>query len=124
MPRTRRLAGLLLTCAIAFGAVAGSAIGAVADDGTNAAQPSRWPVGPGASPRIEGTAHTLASARPADRFETNLAVTLALRGGGGFPYSTSDRTSGGDTSLAGANDWWGDAVVPQVGDRGRRRQLR
>ena len=113
MPRARRLAGLLLTGAIAFGAVAGSTIGAVADDGTNAPQPSRWPVGPGASPRLEGIAHAV-RLLGADRFQTNLAVTLALRGRGGFPYTTSDRTGDGDTSLAGASDWWGARSCPKA----------
>ena len=113
MPRARRLAGLLLTVAIAFGAVAGSAIEAVADDdGTNASQPSRWPVGPGATPRLEGSAHALRLLGP-DRFQTNLAVTLALRGRGGFPYTTSDRTGDGDTSLAAASDWWGARSCPK-----------
>ena len=94
-----------------------------ADDGSNALQPSRWPSGPGASPRIEAVAHALRFLG-ADRFETNLAVTLALRGGGAFPYSTSDRTSGGASSLASVERLVGRAVVPEVGDRRRGRQLR
>ncbi len=85
---------------------------ASSDDGTNALQPSRWPSGPGASPRIEAVAHAL-RLLGADRFETNLAVTLALRGKGAFPFNTSDRTSGGATSLAGSSGWWGARSCPK-----------
>ncbi len=48
-----------------------------------------------------------------DRFETNLAVTLALRGRGSFPFTTSDRTSGGASSLGASNTWWGARACPK-----------
>ena len=112
MPRARRLSGSLVAIALLIGALATSASGARADDGTNALQQSRWPAGPGASPRIEGVAHALRFLG-ADRFETNLATTLALRGKGGFPYTTSDRTSGGASSLGTASGWWGARSCPK-----------
>jgi hypothetical protein len=123
MPRARRLSGSLVAIALVLGALTTSATGARADDGTNAQQQSRWPAGPGASPRMEGVAHALRFLG-ADRFETNLAVTLALRGKGGFPYTTSDRTSGGASSLGAASGWWGarscpKAVIAVAGDNSR-----
>ena len=48
-----------------------------------------------------------------DRFETNLAVTLALRGRASFPFTTSDRTSGGASSLGASNTWWGAHSCPK-----------
>jgi putative cell wall-binding protein len=113
MPRARRLSGSLVAIALVIGALITSATGARGDDGTNAQQQSRWPAGPGASPRVEGVAHALRFLG-ADRFETNLAVTLALRGKGGFPYTTSDRTSGGASSLGAANGWWGARSCPKA----------
>jgi putative cell wall-binding protein len=49
----------------------------------------------------------------ADRYQTNLALALALRGSGDFPYDTSDPTSGGATTLAAAKTWWGAASCPR-----------
>jgi putative cell wall-binding protein len=49
----------------------------------------------------------------ADRYQTNLALALALRGSGDFPYDTSDPTSGGATTLAAAKSWWGAASCPR-----------
>ena len=39
------------------------------DDGANTLQPSRWPTGPGASPRMEADAHALRFLGN-DRFES------------------------------------------------------
>ncbi|HMK11295.1 MAG TPA: cell wall-binding repeat-containing protein, partial [Acidimicrobiales bacterium] len=115
MPRARRLAGFLIAIVTAIVFAAGAVIvtpsGALAD-GANALQPSRWPSGPGAAPRMEGIAHVL-RLLGADRFDTNLAVTLALRGKGGFPYTTSDRTSAGASSLGSASGWWGARSCPK-----------
>ena len=112
MPRARRLPGSLVAIAVVLGALGASAGRARADDGSNALQPSRWPAGPGASPRIEGNAHSV-RLLGSDRFETNLAVTLALRGRGGFPFTTSDRTSGGAAILGTSGSWWGARSCPK-----------
>lgn len=70
-------------------------------------RPSQWPqeLALGSAPnaiRYGGT----------DRYQTSLAGALALRGGGGFPFDTPDRTSGGAASLAAADGWWGAATCP------------
>lgn len=69
--------------------------------------PSQWPteVRLGSAPnaiRFGGT----------DRYSTSLALELALRGTGGFPFDTPDRTSNAATSLASADGWWGGATCP------------
>ena len=116
MPRqcraARWLSGPLLAIAVLLGALGATAVSARADDGANALQPSRWPTGPGASPRMEADAHALRFLGN-DRFETNLAVTLALRGRASFPFTTSDRTSGGASSLGASNTWWGAHSCPK-----------
>ncbi|MCU1353493.1 MAG: hypothetical protein JWM05_2702 [Acidimicrobiales bacterium] len=58
------------------------------------------------------TANTIRFAG-ADRYQTNLALSLALRGSGGFPFDTSDRTEGGVARLAQAKQWWGAASCPR-----------
>lgn len=42
-----------------------------------------------------------------------MALDLALRGKGDFPFDTSDPTSGNAAGLAQANDWWGAASCPR-----------
>ena len=41
-----------------------------------------------------------------DRYQTNLALGLAERGSGGFPFDTSDATSSNASGLAAANTWY------------------
>ena len=94
---SRRLVALVL----ALGTLAPS----VAAAGT--LSPSQWPgeLALGSAPnaiRFGGT----------DRYATSLAMALALRGAGGFPFDTPDRTSSGATSLADADGWWGAATCP------------
>jgi putative cell wall-binding protein len=74
--------------------------------------PSQWPVGPGPDPELTTSANTIRFAG-ADRYATNLALGLALRGSGGFPFDTSDRTSGNAPGLASADGWWGAATCPR-----------
>jgi putative cell wall-binding protein len=74
--------------------------------------PAQWPAFPGADAELTATAHTIRFAGP-DRYQTNLALDLALRGNGDFPFDTSDRTSGGASGLAQADDWWGAASCPR-----------
>jgi hypothetical protein len=79
-----------------------------ADDVT----PARWPSSPGVDPSIDTTAHAIRFAGP-DRYQTNLASTLALRGAGNYPYDTPDPTSGGSSGLSTAHDWWGAGSCPR-----------
>jgi putative cell wall-binding protein len=71
-------------------------------------QPSQWPP----EARI-GSAPNAIRFSGADRYATSLSMALALRGSGGFPFDTPDRTSGGATSLAAANGWWGAKTCPR-----------
>ena len=71
-------------------------------------EPSQWPDGLalGSAPnalRFGGT----------DRYQTALAMSLALRGSGGFPFDTPDRTAAGAASLASTSDWWGAESCPR-----------
>jgi len=74
--------------------------------------PTKWPVGPGTSPQLSATAHSIRFFG-ADRYQTNLAAELALRGKGGFPFDTADRTSGGAKTLDEADNWWGAHACPK-----------
>jgi putative cell wall-binding protein len=94
---SRRLVALVLALGVLAPSVATAAT----------LSPSQWPgeIGLGSSPnaiRFGGS----------DRYATSLAMTLALRGAGGYPFDTADRTSGGATSLAEADGWWGAATCP------------
>jgi hypothetical protein len=51
---------------------------------------------------LDTTAHSIRFSG-ADRYQTNLATNLALRGKGGYPFSTPDGTEG----------WWGAGVCPR-----------
>ncbi|MEA3020993.1 MAG: hypothetical protein QOI47_2517, partial [Actinomycetota bacterium] len=75
--------------------------------GASTPPPSRWPVGTalGSAPNAIRFAGT-------DRYSTSLASALGLRGSGGYPFQTPDRTSGGAPSLAVANGWWGARSCP------------
>ncbi|MEA2703279.1 MAG: hypothetical protein QOD63_1224, partial [Actinomycetota bacterium] len=77
-----------------------------------ASSPSQWPDEPGVAPSLTATPHTIRFAGP-DRFGTNAALGLALRGAGDFPFDTSDRTSGNAPDLAHADDWWGAGSCPR-----------
>ncbi|HEX4978930.1 MAG TPA: hypothetical protein VFV35_02590, partial [Acidimicrobiales bacterium] len=73
--------------------------------------PSPWPQSPGVDPGIDATVHSLRIAG-ADRTQTSLSSALLLRGNGGYPFSTSDRTSGPGATLATAEQWWGLDTCP------------
>lgn len=72
--------------------------------------PSPWPALSANDPGIDATAHSLRIAGP-DRTQTSLSSALLLRGKGGYPFSTADRTSGG-ADLANAAQWWGLGTCP------------
>jgi ell wall binding domain 2 (CWB2) len=75
--------------------------------------PSQWPNTPQISVGIEGWPNAVRFSG-ADRYQTSLATTLALRGRGDFPFDTPDRSSAGAATLAAANDWWGIGVCPRA----------
>ncbi|MBW8827617.1 MAG: cell wall-binding repeat-containing protein, partial [Acidobacteria bacterium] len=74
--------------------------------------PAQWPDDVGLNPELTATPHTIRYAG-ADRYGTNLAMSLALRGKGGYPFDTSDRTSGNAATLAAASGWWGASSCPR-----------
>ncbi len=78
-----------------------------------AVPPSTWPASPNASPRLEGLTHALRVAG-ADRYSTSLALALTLRGAGGYPFSTPDRSSGGVSGLSDGDGWWGVGACPRA----------
>jgi hypothetical protein len=84
---------------------------AVAPAGADTPDPSPWPSTPSVDPGIDATAHSLRVAGP-DRTQTALASALLLRGDGGYPFATSDRTSGPGVTLATAEQWWGLGSCP------------
>ncbi len=47
-----------------------------------------------------------------DRYQTNLATSLTLRGRGDYPYASPDASSQGAGNLGQANGWWGVGVCP------------
>lgn len=98
---TGLLAGLLLAPL-----VSGASAGAAPSD------PSQWPDDLGLDPELTATPHTIRFSG-ADRYGTNLAMSLALRGKGNFPFSTSDRTSNNAPTLAAASGWWGAGSCPR-----------
>lgn len=79
--------------------------------GADTPDPSPWPAGPNVDPGIDATAHSLRIAG-ADRTQTALSSALLLRGDGGYPFTTSDRTSGDGATLANADAWWGLGTCP------------
>jgi len=88
----------------------GSPAGAGADD---AVPPSQWPSTSTLSARLEGWPNAVRYSGN-DRYQTNLAVALGLRGRGDFPFDTADRSSGGAVALSTANDWWGAGTCPRA----------
>lgn len=64
--------------------------------------PAAWPTTAGASPQLDAWPHALRLSG-STRAQTGLAVTLALRGNGGYPYTTPDRSAG----------WWGLGTCPR-----------
>lgn len=99
-----------MTSALALGLMVGSPAGVGADD---AVPPSQWPSTSTLSARLEGWPNAVRYSGN-DRYQTNLAVTLGLRGRGDFPFDTPDRSSGGAVALSTANDWWGAGTCPRA----------
>ena len=94
---SRRLVALVLALAALVPSAASAAT----------LKPAQWPgeLALGSAPNAVRFAGT-------DRYATSLAMALAMRGAGGFPFDTPDRTSAGAASLAEATGWWGTATCP------------
>ncbi len=115
-PHVSRRGGRLLAAI----ALLGSTIVAAAPAGAETPDPSPWPAAPSNDPGIDASAHSLRVAG-ADRAQTSLSAALLLRGTGGYPFNTADRSSGG-ADLPNAAQWWGlgtcpFAVIVTAGDR-------
>lgn len=75
-------------------------------------EPSQWPASPGMKAELEAWPNAIRFFGE-DRYQTSLALSLSLRGTGGFPYETPDPSSGGASNLASASDWWGVGLCPR-----------
>lgn len=94
----RRWFTRVVTAALAVAVGVGTP--AAADEATPV--PTAWPATTGAAPSMEGWPHALRLSG-ASRAQTGLAAALALRGRGGYPYTTPDRSA----------DWWGLRTCPR-----------
>ncbi len=74
-------------------------------------QPIQWPKSPQASPKIEAWPNALRLYGD-DRYQTNLATALTLRGRGDYPFGSPDASSSGAGNLGSADGWWGVGVCP------------
>lgn len=111
----RAFAAVGLAAAIGLGAgiVAASSPAPPGPATDPAPPPSQWPTSPAVTARIEGTAHALRIFGP-DRHQTALALALSLRGRGGYPFTTPDRSSAGAATLGAADGWWGLGRCPRA----------
>lgn len=98
----------VLTCLL----VANVCVATAEASAIGAEPPSQWPASPGLSPQMEGWANAVRFFG-ADRQQTSLAVALALRGNGDYPFANPDPTSGGAENLATADGWWGLGACPR-----------
>ena len=78
-----------------------------------AVQPSYWPDARSIQPKLLGYPNGIRFYGP-DRYQTNLATTLALRGSGGFPFSTSNSNSDMGNDLSNSSGWWGINRCPRA----------
>ena len=101
--RSFLVASLLVVC------VASPVVAQQTESG--AVQPDQWPSSVQASPRLEAWPNAV-RLFGADRYQTSLTTSLTLRGGGEYPFSSPDSSSGGAGNLALANGWWGIGVCP------------
>lgn len=74
--------------------------------------PRQWPRSFLAIPELEAWPNAVRMWGP-DRHQTALAVSLTLRGSGGYPFDSPDATSGAGRSLGSAEGWWGLGVCPR-----------
>ena len=74
--------------------------------------PRQWPQSFLTAPELEAWPNAVRMWGP-DRHQTALAVSLTLRGAGGYPFDTPDATSDSGRSLGAANGWWGLGLCPR-----------
>ena len=75
--------------------------------------PTQWPSSRALEPQVEGWPNAI-RVFGSDRYGTNLATSLMLRGEGDYPYSSPDPASGSDSNLlALGTDWWGLRTCPR-----------
>ena len=108
--RTHRVLWALGAAGLAASAIPGAGVNAEGDD---ALPPSQWPSSSLVTARLEGWPNAVRYSGN-DRYQTNLAVELGLRGTGDYPFDTPDRSSGGVSVLATAQDWWGAGTCPRA----------
>ena len=106
----RRTAQRVLSACVAIGLVASVSASAGADE---ALPPSQWPATGSLSVRLEAWPNAVRYSG-SDRYQTNLAVALGLRGRGDYPFDTPDRSSNGAVALSTASDWWGAGICPRA----------
>lgn len=108
--RTHRVLWSLGAAGLAASAIPGAGVNAEGDD---ALPPSQWPSSSLVTARLEGWPNAVRYSG-SDRYQTNLAVELGLRGTGDYPFDTPDRSSSGASVLATAQDWWGAGTCPRA----------
>ena len=74
--------------------------------------PRQWPRSFLALPELEAWPNAVRMWGP-DRHQTALAVSLTLRGAGGYPFDSPDATSNAGRSLGSADGWWGLGLCPR-----------
>ncbi|MFA5565861.1 MAG: cell wall-binding repeat-containing protein [Acidimicrobiia bacterium] len=111
MGKLARVVATVLGAALAMLGLAFGGIAAAAET-DNAPNPEFWPASPTVSPKMAGYANAIRFFG-ADRYSTSLALSLALRGTGGFPFETPARQSSGAINLSQNRSWWGAATCPR-----------
>ena len=76
-------------------------------------QPLYWPDSRSIQPKLSGYPNGIRFHGP-DRYQTSLATTLALRGSGGFPFSTSNPNPDMGNDLSNSSGWWGINQCPRA----------
>ncbi|MDP6862719.1 MAG: cell wall-binding repeat-containing protein [Acidimicrobiales bacterium] len=111
MKRIRKLCCVIVVFLVA------TAIGNISASATvneaGPVKPHHWPSSEGLSPQLEAWPNAIRFHGPT-RYQTGLAASLALRGNGGFPYTTPDPTSDDAQELATASGWWGANRCPRA----------
>jgi hypothetical protein len=76
-------------------------------------QPHQWPASDVLAPQLEAWPNAIRF-HGANRYQTNLATSLALRGSGTFPYGTPDSTVASAGASSDNAGWWGANRCPRA----------